>query len=244
MRTLGYADIVRSLTDEWERDLGSRTKSFGRLGTWTGNELISHIRSLAKAERNSTVLELVARAKHGDTSAERVVLQMMIPRAFALARRRAHVQNMTLDASFNAAVSALWEAIRTYPLHCSRNVIGTIACNTLMLLTRDFGKYAGPDITIVSSDVVAEEAPTSPESPSSSAFAEVMDLLAWALDSGALSRSEVQILARTDLGDKHDRDELAAELGIRRDSLNRRAYRIREKLKQAVHDFILENGHW
>lgn len=66
---------------------------------------------------------------------------------------------------------------------------------------------------------------------------DLVTILTWAIDSGTLRRDEVQLLARIELAEGDPgvaREEAAAELGVSRETLNRRVCRIRTKLMQAV----------
>ena len=75
-------------------------------------------------------------------------------------------------------------------------------------------------------------------------FHDLVTVLTWAIDTEALTPDDVRLLARFDLGELHERDELAEDLGIGRASLTRRVYRIRVKLMEAVQAHIRENGTW
>ena len=68
-------------------------------------------------------------------------------------------------------------------------------------------------------------------------FRDLVTILTWAIDANVLRRDEVQLLARIELAEGDPgaaRDAAADELGVSRETLNRRVCRIRTKLMRAV----------
>ena len=67
-------------------------------------------------------------------------------------------------------------------------------------------------------------------------FRDLVTILTWAIDSGTLTRDEIQLLVRIELSDKpsEEREIAADDLGVSRETLNRRVSRIRAKLMKAV----------
>lgn len=66
---------------------------------------------------------------------------------------------------------------------------------------------------------------------------DLVTLFTWAIDNGILTADEVRLLARIELAEGNpgeERQQAADELGISRDTLNRRVHRVRTKLMTAV----------
>lgn len=235
------------MEDEWTARFAGRTHSFGELGRRTCGDLVALIQD-NEEERDHVALTLLSLNAGGDTIAGRVLLQAMLPKAQRLARTCAGLRDLPMDERRWIAAGAIWEAVQTYPLHRTRSVVGNVALNALAIITK---LRPGPEANVDELDdlhleqLVDEDAeddgnPTS----GNSTFHNLVRVLTWAVDSEVLTRAEVAILARMDLGEDHERAELAESLGVTHGTLVKRTWRIRTKLMTAVQSHVATFGRW
>lgn len=232
--------LERALLNEWNSTLATLSHRFGELGVLTGDEAIDLIRRPQAQEERDHVLHHLIELEHGgDQIAGKVLLKSFLPLAFRLARTcasmRATWRNSPTDATATT-IGALWEIIRTYPMHRTNSVAGNIRLDCIKLLERGFG--ASTDVELAVDDETLEhlvnaDAETETEDP----LSDLVTLFTWAIDNSILTADEVRLLARIELADGNpgeERERAADELGISRDTLNRRVHRIRSKLMTAV----------
>jgi len=230
--------LATHLFDEWNATLANTTHHFGDLGELTGDEAVDLIRMpQPAADRDAVLLALLMLEHEGDTIAGRVILKSFLPLAFRLARTSSSTHAIWMhnrgDAT-SSAIGVLWEVIHSYPLTRVSSVSGNIRGEMIKLLAAGFGSPRSVDdvpveIEVLDKIVGADE--------SDDVFRDLVTILTWAIDSGTLRREEVQLLARIELaeGDPGEAREAAAEeLGISRETLNKRVSRIRSKLMRAV----------
>lgn len=254
--------LLTVLRDEWNTTLGATTHDFPDLGTHTCNEILEQIsRTRTGTGRNHAAADrilhaLITAAHAGDTIAERVVLQSMLPKAVSLARRsrgliEAGGYELSSD-SVTTAISAVWEAIVTYKLHNTRSVAANLGLNALHMLMDDFGTGRKETLETEQTDLddmlwsQGVHATLEPDW-GDSAFHDMVTVLTWALDTEALTRDDVRLIAKYYLGDNPGVDErkaLADELEVTPGALQRQVSRLRVKLMTAVQDHIREHGSW
>ncbi|MGC5224528.1 hypothetical protein ACPW96_18335 [Micromonospora sp. DT81.3] len=234
----GTSPLATHLFDEWNATLADTLHQFGALGELTCDEAVDLIRMPQPAEqRDAVLLELLTLEHDGDTVAGRVILKSFLPLAFRLARTNGHTRDLWMHDRADAtttAIGVLWEVIHSYPLTRRAAVSGNIRGEMLKLLESGFGSPRSVDDVAVEDDMLdrivgADE--------TDDVFRDLVTILTWAIDSGALRRDEVQLLARIELaeGDPGQaREDTAAELGISRETLAKRVSRIRGKLMHAV----------
>lgn len=232
--------LERALLNEWNSTLATLRHSFGALGELTGDEAIDLIRRPQSQEERDHVLHQLIELEHtGDQIAGKVILKSFLPLAFRLARTctsmRATWRNSPTDATATT-IGALWEIIRTYPMHRTNSVAGNIRLECIKLLERGFGASADVELAVddeTLEHLVNADAATDTDDP----FRDLVTLFTWAIDNGTLTADEVRLLARIELAEGNpgeERERAADELGISRDTLNRRVHRIRSKLMTAV----------
>ena len=245
------AGYFSTLCMEWDRDFAGRTHDFGSLGMLECGDLEEALHIVKKPEADRRLHILLSQAAAGDKVAERVVLQVMLPKTAQLARTCACLRSLSPADAAWSAFGAMWEAVKTYPLHRTTSVAGNLGLNALAVINETLGlpRNHVDEIGVLDEDLEAkmnegaEARSTEPEWGDSS-FHDLVKVLTWAADTGALTRQEISILARADLGDDTDRVSLADELGSTRASLSKRVWRIRTKLMEAVHDYVQVNGRW
>lgn len=235
-RTSPLAD---QLFDEWNATHGHSTHLFGALGELTGEEAVQLIRQpQSKESRDAILLTLLTLEHDGDTFAGRVLLKSFMPLALRLPSSCSSTRDLWRHSPADArtaTIGVLWEVLHNYPLHREANVSGNIRLETIKLLDRSYGNKL--DEISVDDDTLEYLVNEDDVYAGDDTFRDLVTILTWAIDSETLRRDEVQLLARIELaeGDPRDARKLAAdELGISRETLNRRVSRIRTKLMHAV----------
>jgi len=244
--------VISQLLQDWDERLSVRTHDFGPLGTRSCQDVLLELRASESAEQDLLLHALLSLAAAGDQVSEDLVLYFMLPKASHFTRSCAALRMQPHADAAAAAVGAMWEAIRTYPLHRSSSVRGNLGLNALSIITRSLGaglqkgseEYPTADDML--EDALLRDGGVASLEPAwgDDSFHDLVTVLTWAADSGVLTRDEVSLLARCDLGDKAEREDLADQLGINFQSLTRRVHRVRSKLVEAVQAHIRANGSW
>lgn len=248
--------LLTQLRSEWLRT-GTETIVLGD-AEYTADELLTRLHALTGPAQDELLHQLLVAGHEGNLLAERIVLQRLLPKAVHLARSCASLRDIkgrdnTSQDAVAIAIGAVWEEIRVYPLHLTSSIhanIGLNALNKITKITAGESVILEPEIiqeSVESTQAIKHTDEWDPESWATDNARAVEDLafvLRWAIDTQTLSPAEVRLLARYDLGSLEDREDLADELDIKRDSLNRRAHRIRCTLVEAIQTHIRENGGW
>lgn len=183
----------------------------------------------APAAAKDAVLAALAGRAGSDELAARVLLQALLPGAKALARRLGWLGDPEDRAV--QVVEAVCERIGTYPLErrparVAANVLAD-ASQRLMRASRD----AGPEPQVVALEYLDEEELHFRAEPS--AGEELLGLLAWAVRTGALGRSDARLIALTRVADVPPGDVGAAE-GLGAHTMRRRRHRAEAALAGAL----------
>ncbi|PSL01118.1 hypothetical protein CLV30_11553 [Haloactinopolyspora alba] len=142
----------------------------------------------APEQADEILLALVRLGHDGDELATRTVLQLMLGKAVRIAA--SHAGRDTRDNLEQATVTALWTVIATYPVERRhRKVAANIAMDTLRIVVGELAPRrhelpAGADIP----HAVAAQPTQIP------ADLELLELLAWAVDTGAVSAQEATLI--------------------------------------------------
>ena len=230
--------LADQLFDEWNAIHSHTTHHFGELGELTGDEAVALIRHPQMNDERDAVLIALLRLDHaGDTFSGRVLLKSFMPLALRLPSSVSAMRSMwhhsPADAR-TATIGVLWEVIHTYPLNRVSSVSGNIRLETIKALGRAYGSEASVDALAVEDEVLEKIAGAD---ETDDVFRDLVTILTWAIDANVLRRDEVQLLARIELAEGDPgaaRDAAADELGVSRETLNRRVCRIRTKLMRAV----------
>lgn len=239
--------LLDSLNSEWTEQLADATNEYGSLGILTGQEALECIqRPQPQEARNDVLLALLELDAAGHPTARRIVLQSFLPLAVGYARTSAATRGLWRHSRTDAiatVISALWEVVAVFldqsQPHERRNIAGRIRSELIKALA-DFAHHVGAEFNVGADflEDLGNDDPTSDHGIiQDDPFQELVTLFTWAIDTGVLTRGEIQLLARIELADGDPgeaREEAAAELGISRSSLNRRVHRIRTKLMDAV----------
>jgi hypothetical protein len=232
--------LERALLNEWNNTLAHASHDFDELGEFTGDEAIELIRrNQPPEERDRFLLRLLELERAGDEIAGKVILKSFLPLAFRLARASRSMQPIWRHSPTDATattIGVLWQVIHTYPLHRTSSVSGNIKKGCIKLLEQHFyDTRSVPDVVV--EDEILEYLVNGDAEPVNDPFHDLVTLFTWAIDNGTLTADEVRLLARIELaeGDPgEERERAADEVGISRDTLNRRVHRIRTKLMNAV----------
>jgi hypothetical protein len=241
--------LLSQLRTEWDARFADRCITL--TGTEIScRELAARLRSVTGAEQDRLLHELLELAQTGDHTAVRVLLHHMQPKAVHFARTCAALRDLngpdrTSADAVSTAIGAMWEAIANYPLKLREKVQANLGLNALNIITKIHAATETP----MEGEVIERVADTSAAHTlepdwGDDSFHDLVTVLRWALDTHTLSPDEVRLLASFDLGEQADRARIADELGIARDSANRRVHRIRVKLVAAVQEHIRVHGSW
>ena len=257
---------LNKLNHSW-RTHSSGPIDFGPIGTWTIDDLVIAIRAADHTDRDHLLLHLLTCAA-GDSasarSAQHTLLKTMRPKIQRLSRI-SNLQDLSPEDADATALTAMWEAIRTYPLHRVTSVAGNLGYRALQLLTKayphineeinaDLGgmhvdgshdamRFPGSHTT--EARMINQSVPRDPQDDRNlSPDEELATVLRWARETHTLTDAEIELLARTHSGDRDTLKTIAAEEGIQPDSLRRRVDRLRTRLRKAIAAHISEFGTW
>lgn len=243
--------IERTFQSEWIRSIHDVEHDFPGLGTFTGDEMVDHLEGMigqrdcsstdaSYAERDLAHHRLIELAQQGHHASMNVLLVAFRPLARSVAHRLAPTafQGMPMEQAVDAATSALWETIMTYPLSRDRHVAGNLRGELLKRVSREFGAPRNREVPAEDSlldDLLNDQSSTG-ATVGRTALENLTTVLMWAVSHDVVSRTEVRLLVQIELADDPGaaRQEAADELELSRDSLNRRVHRIRTKLMKAV----------
>jgi hypothetical protein len=228
------SNVFDLLDREWVQLSGDRTAArrlapVCRLGgdVRSLGDLERHVRSSAPADADRILLALVTRVvDHDDRLAARVLLQLLLPGTRNLARRWWALGDH--DERAAAAVSAVYDRIRTYPL--ARRP-GRVAANILMDAARELRRSVPRLTVVVSSDPAVHEPADRTSGTAHPAF-ELVDALADAVDDGIIDRRDAQIIAQSRIGGRRIAD-LASHHRVGSRTLWDRRHRAEQRLAAA-----------
>lgn len=239
--------LLDSLNSEWNEQLSAATYDFGSLGSMIGRQALNLVQQKQDTvQRDVILLELLELEAAGHPVAGRVILQSFLPLVVGYARTSAATRNLWRHSRSDAiatTISAAWEVITVFldevgPSH-RRNIAGRIRSNLIKTLSC-FASHVGTEYN-VACDFLEDLGNADPTNElgiiHDDPAQELITLFTWAIDHGVLARDEIHLLVRIELSecDPGDaRNDAAHDLGITRESLNRRVHRIRTKLMTAV----------
>ncbi|MCX0244605.1 hypothetical protein [Streptomyces drozdowiczii] len=227
---LGGQGLVGSLNTEWEH-LSQDATLLLHLRHWYGDpsltgpqSVLDSLRACRTADGQDRILLPLLRAAvaggPGSQLAARTVVQTMLPKAIRIARSQLRPQ-YDWEETVSLTVGALYEVVRTYPVHRrGRRVAANLALDTLRLTRRLIGH--DPTAVPLDPDSAAGLSAASDPCPASQAEltlllarageyrlltedepmhaagwdarAELVELLVWALESGALDVEDARLI--------------------------------------------------
>lgn len=224
-----WAALVRSpaatdALDRWSPEPALRAEDL--------DDLVAKVWAATKPDADRAHAALASRAATDHTAA-RVLLQMLRPGLRSLGRR------LALGAAFDdvdhEVLGLAWEQIRTYPIERRP---ASIAANILLDVRKRYVRGVLDPLATSLDDLPADRAPTAPSAEHEAIDAtgpslrRAHDVLAAAVDRGAISRTSAAVVWRTRV-QQHDDAEVAAELGVGVRTLQRRRQRAERDLAAA-----------
>lgn len=257
------AGIFQQLIDEWARlcTLPSLTRTLQR---WTDAEpalsgssslggLIDHIDDAGEDEKDRLLLALIRLTQDGHQLAGRVVLQAMLPKIARIVRGlRSSPNDQTIEDRRHLGVATMWEVIHAYPAGRRQSrVAANLALDTLHRLTDNLRKpeadvpmdpeeisghlARGRRAGAVHSDAERQSG-TGSSCEGISSDAELLEVISWAVEIGAIVPDEGSLLVRVYLPEpgREGSATVAADLGLSPAALRQRCSRARRRLIAAV----------
>lgn len=247
------AGIFGQLIDEWARlcQLPSTARQLVRWSTTEDalagftslQQLVTAIDEGSREEDDLWLGGLIRLAQSGQTMAGRTVLQAMLPKL----TRFAHTTRPTSESTEpedhrHVIVATFWTVLAGYPIHRRPSrVAAGLALDTLHALTADT-RAAAVEFPVpvdaldhVAGDQAEDEGP-GPEGGELSSDADLLEVIAWGIDSGVLSGEDAAVLTRVYLPEEKraTSSTVAAELGLSASALRQRCSRARRRLIAAV----------
>lgn len=235
-----------AIESTWEQMArGAEADRFPTLGSLPLIELHEHFnrKTTAAAWKDRVLLELLEASTRGDELALHTVVRLFLPKAVKFARSCTALRGMELDDAIATAVSAIWQAARTYPIHRSSSPTANLNLNALSIISG--GAAKDPELAVEDDYLEARlnlqhHEPTPDEN--------LAEVLAWALETHILDRDEIRLMVRYYLADEENiasnREAIANELKVSLAALQKRASRIRLRLIEAVKLHIADVGRW
>jgi hypothetical protein len=242
-RTIG---LIGQMNHEWDTVIAPFRSNYGSFGYLTGAEALSTLLESGSQARDRIYWGMLSEVHSGNKAAERVLLQAMLAKAVNLSRNCRGLLVLPSPDAMCVAVGAMWEAIRTFPMHQTQKVVGTLALNALQIITTTHPAPANlPEARedsaldrIIASEKDADEHVIHSATP----LEELLKVIIWATETGTLTAEEAKLLGRFTVSTREEKYALAEELGLGRYSLTTYASLIKAKLRTALAANNLERG--
>lgn len=187
--------VAGRLNDEWDR-LCTDGRSAAVARWAAAHPALSGCRELSDVEAavtagaaDAVLLALLRLAHDGDELAGRTVLQLMLGKAIRIAG--GHAGRDSRECLEHAAVAALWTVIATYPTdRRPTKVAANIAMDTLGAVSRELAHRRSE--TPTEPDALASVLGSDSSAPATDV--DLTELLAWAVDAGAISAADAGLL--------------------------------------------------
>lgn len=141
-----------------------------------------------RAQADDILLALLRLGRRGDELASRTVLQLMLGKAIRIAS--SHAGRDVPAALEEAAITALWTVIATYPVdRRTSKVAANIAMETLHLTVADHA-HQRHETPTTPDDLHRVDAPHRDVPPD----LELVELLAWAVDTGTVTAQDATLV--------------------------------------------------
>lgn len=219
------------LRREWEDGISDRVHGFGSFGIMTAGAMLEQVRRVVDEDRDELLHELLCLAHRGDRTAERVLLQLLIPAARSMAHRVHALDELSRNDRVDIAIGAAWESIRRYKLHLRARVMANLTMGTLSVIapkpSANDRLVAG--VTSCVTDEVLEHVAGAWTEPEPSPESELANLLTWAVDTHVVTTDEVALLGRAYLGEE-SHTAIATDLGITSEGVRKRLARVRNRI--------------
>jgi hypothetical protein len=239
--------VIGKLNAEWTHRLANRTAHYGSLGQLSGSRAVTLLQGSTAAERDRLFYAMLSAAASGNQAAERTLLQAMLPKTVQFTRTCKGLVTLAHQDAQCHAVAAMWEAIRTYPLHQTQKVCATLVLNALRLITNSHpapSQRCFPTDDATLDGILTQTRADHGDNPlqDKSAFEELITVIGWATDHGVLRPDEAKLLGRYTVSTNAEKHALADELGRTRRALGQRIYQIHRKLAAGLDHFSVSRG--
>ncbi len=201
--------------------------------------VVDHARWQRPGAADALLLELLTRWTYGDELAGRLILQSTLGRAINIARRAHRPGSAGIQGDIAqltaAAVAALWHAIAAYPVHRRRRKVSVNLCMDALRYFSTTLDDPGP-VTVGESALDSEESIFAQTNPAPTL--ELLNTLAWGVDTDAISREEASLLTRVYCpgpGQEGGAGTVAHDLGLTAATVRQRCRRATARLASAVH---------
>ncbi|WP_159701363.1 hypothetical protein [Arthrobacter sp. 18067] len=242
-RTIG---LIGRMNHEWDTVIAPSRKHYGALGYITGVQALSTLTTAGIQDRDGIYWGMLSEVQEGNKDAERLLLQAMLAKAVNLSRNCRGLIAMPSQDALCVAVGAMWESIRTFPLHKTEKVVGNLAMNALQIITLTHPAPANlPDAhedSELDRIIAAERETDEHVIHSATPLEELLKVILWATETGTLTQEEAKLLGRFTVSTREEKYALAEELGLGRYSLTTYASLIKAKLRTALAANNLERG--
>lgn len=253
--TAAAGGIFTQLGQEWPRLAGLPSMA-ATLRRWARQEpaltdasslgeLLDLIDASHAVREDELLLALLRLAQGGQQLAGRVVLQAMMPKLTRMVRntRPLSSDDAQIEDRRHTAVAIFWEVLLGYPVgRRTSSVAANLALDTLRELTGMRKAPVDRPVCPPSDDhrFAGSYAERAISSPGLTCDADLLEVLAWALDINAVTRNDAALLARVYLPDPNEMRHgagvaAAAEaLGLSQATVRQRCSRARRRLIAAV----------
>lgn len=229
--------LMTRLNLEWSHTLVDREHEFGALGVRVCGELFDEVRAIRGSAQDRALYELLALTRDGDKTAERLLVQVLLPVAQRMAHRVRALSEFDRVDRVGLAIGNAWEMIHLFTekkMHLREKVFSNLTMGLVGLLAPAKTKNDEliGDRTSPVSDEVLEAVTGVWQEPAPALEVLALRLFAWARRAGVLTGDEIALLARVAIEEERQTD-IAVELGVTVDCVNARVARARRKLKAA-----------
>lgn len=188
---------------------------------------------------DTVLIALLELAAGGEQLAGRTVLQLMLGKAVRIAA--SHAGRADRDLLEQLAVTALWDVIATYPItRRPEKVAANLSMDTLHQVVAELAHDRHE--SAIDADTIALMTADMGESAAAVVDLELFEVLAWGIDTGAISRDDAALLTRVYCAGPHDSGgaSAAAEFGLSWPAARQRCSRAVRRLAAAVRADALE----
>lgn len=188
-----------------------------------------------RVKADEILLALLELTADGEQLAGRTVLQLMLGKAVRIAA--SHTGRADRDTLEQLAIAALWDVIATYPITRRRTkVAANLSMDTLRQVSIELGhdKHETPAEPDTLTRAGHEHDDTD---PGMVVDAELFEILAWGIDTGAISREDASLLTAVYCTgpDNPGGETAAAQFGLTWPAARQRCSRAIRRLATAVH---------
>lgn len=248
--------MVGALNQEWNSKYADAPHIYEGGKVMSGTEALFFLQGVTGAARDGRFHFMLRCAAAGDATAERLVLQALLPKAVRFAGTCRGLQLMSREDALCSAVAAMWESIRVYNLDRTESVTGNLTLRALKLITTNYpAREQEPGVMSPSSNpnstfafqcfdraLPGSEAGSAPTAFSSS-LDKVMAVLGWAADCGVLTPHEIKLLGTYSTLTVDECKAWAARKGQTYRNLCNQVSDIRSKLAKAIAQHELNNRY-